>query len=29
MQPHIAGRQMAKVRTVRPWEVAEETSSDG
>jgi hypothetical protein len=29
MQPHIAGRQVAKVRTVRPWEVAEETSSDG
>jgi hypothetical protein len=28
MQPHIAGRQMAKVRTVRPWELSEE-ASDG
>jgi hypothetical protein len=23
MQPHIAGRQMAKVRTVRPWEASD------
>jgi hypothetical protein len=28
MQPHIAGQQMAKVRTVRPWETVEEASDN-